>query len=652
MSAAAPTLAGSSPEAPRGPALGRLPHIPAFDGIRAVALIAMLLFHGGISWMPGGALGVDVFFVLSGFLITALLVRERDRSGRIALGQFYLRRARRLLPGLFLLLIFVAVVWGLLLTVKTPGLRGDELSTLFYGANWRFALSGQGYFEHFTAPSPLRHTWSLAVEEQFYLIWPLAVIWLLSRRRSIPRWAVSLVALAFVVTLVESLAGVWTDRLYYGTDTRAIPLLLGSALGAWYARHPAGAVLGSQARRWLQLVGVVGAAGIGYAFTVVHGDSEALYRGGFVLVALTVVILMAAVALVPDGWLAPLLSWQPLCYIGVISYGLYLWHWPLFLLITHERTGLGVPALLAVRLVCTAVAAVVSYHFIELPIRERRWRLPRPKVLAPVALVALVGVLVAATPAPGPANGVTEPAVNTDVGAPAPAGDSRILFVGDSMAVSLADALARSEGPYKIRIANAGLLGCGIALGSPRRFRGTDSSDPSFCKAWPKLRGEALAADKPDLSVALVGEWEVMDRKWGEPGQPKRWVHIGEPAYDRYLAGQLDLLITTMTSGGTPLVLLTTPCRAYDEQPDGGPWPESTTTRLEQFNQLQREAAARHPGLVTVVDFGAMICPGGRYVTSIDGVRVRNVDGVHFPPAAIGPVAAQLLPELRRLAAR
>jgi hypothetical protein len=129
-------------------------------------------------------------------------------------------------------------------------------------------------------------------------------------------------------------------------------------------------------------------------------------------------------------------------------------------------------------------------------------------------------------------------------------------------------------------------------------------------------------------------------------------VHIGEPAYDAYLGRQLDLLIDTMTAHGTPLVLLTTPCRAYDERPDGNPWPESTAARLQRFNQLQREAAARHPGLVTLVDFGAMICPGGRYVTSIDGVRVRNVDGVHFPPAAIQPIAAQLLPELRRLATR
>jgi peptidoglycan/LPS O-acetylase OafA/YrhL len=659
VSAAVSALAGAEPaEASTRSARprGRLAHIPAFDGIRAVALIAMLLFHGGISWMPGGALGVDVFFVLSGFLITALLVREYDRNGRISLKQFYIRRVRRLLPAIVVVLIFVGIVWGLLLKAKSPMVRGDELSTLFYVANWRFALTGQGYFESFTAPSPLRHCWSLAVEEQFYLIWPLVVILLISKRRSIVRWAYALVGLAFLATLFQSLAGVWTDRLYYGTDTRAIPLLLGSAIGAWYARRPEDAVLSTRAKTAWQLAGFVGAAGMAYSFTVVHGSSEALYRGGFVFVAATVAILMGAVALVPHGWLAPLLSWQPLRYLGVISYGVYLWHWPLFLLITHERTGLGVPALLFVRLTVSVAVAMVSYHLLEQPIRERRWHLPkslpkaltRARVTAPIGLAALVGVLVAATPAPSTSTrNITAagPPVNTDVGSPAPPGASRVLFVGDSMAVSLADALARSEVPYDVHIDNAGLLGCGIALGSPRRFRGTESDDPSFCKNWPQLRGEALAKDKPDLAVALVGEWELMDRK-----RDGKWVHIGQPAYDAYLSQQLDLLIKVMSAGGTHIALLTTPCRRFDESANGAPWPESSGARLDRFNELLRAAVARHPRVASVVDFKSMVCPGGTYVSHLSGVQIRNVDGIHFPNAAIPPIAKRLLPVLRSLA--
>ena len=186
------------------PTRGRLPRIPALDGIRAVAVIAVLLFHAGVSWMPGGSFGVDVFFVLSGFLITALLVGERDRSGTIRLGSFYLRRARRLVPALVLVLLFVCVTWGLLLTTKTPTLRGDALATVTYVANWHFAFSGQGYFASFAAPSPLLHTWSLAVEEQFYLLWPLVVTFLLARGRSVARWAAALVVLSFLSMLIQS----------------------------------------------------------------------------------------------------------------------------------------------------------------------------------------------------------------------------------------------------------------------------------------------------------------------------------------------------------------------------------------------------------------------------------------------------------------
>jgi hypothetical protein len=316
-----------------------------------------------------------------------------------------------------------------------------------------------------------------------------------------------------------------------------------------------------------------------------------------------------------------------------------------------------VPALLFVRIAVSIAVAMISYHLLELPIRERRWHLPkslpksltRPRVTAPIGIAALVGVLVAATPAPAPvaAAPVAGPPVNTNVGSPAPPGASRVLFVGDSMAVSLADALARSEVPYHVHIDNAGLLGCGIALGSPRRFRGTESDDPSFCKNWPQLRGDALAKDKPDLAVALVGEWELMDRK-----RDGKWVHIGQPAYDAYLAHQLDLLIQVMSAGGTHVALLTTPCRRFDESANGSPWPESSPARLDRFNELLRAAVARHPDVASVVDFKSMVCPGGKYVSKLGGVAIRNADGIHFPEAAIPPVAEQLLPVLRKLATR
>ena len=632
------------------PAAAGLPRIPALDGIRAVAVIAVLLFHAGVSWMPGGSLGVDIFFVLSGFLITALLVGERDRDGVIALPAFYLRRIRRLFPAMVLVLLFVGITWGLLLVKKTPTLRADELATLFYGANWHFAFSGQGYFASFAAPSPLLHTWSLAVEEQFYLLWPLAVTFLLARGRSVARWAGALVVVAFVATLIQSLAGVWTDRLYYGTDTRAIPLLLGAALGAWFVRRPRDAQLGAKAGAGLQAAGFLAAAAVGWFLCVVRGQSTALYRGGFVALAALVVIVIASVSLVPRGVLARALSVAPLRYLGQISYGIYLWHWPLFLLLTRERTGASGVGLLALRCGVTLAVSVLSYHLIELPIRRGQFRLPRPRVTAPLAMAALVGILIAASPepsavAPLPAASNLPPA-DTALKSPATVGTTRILFVGDSVALSLADAMARSEQPYDIHIDNAGLLGCGIALGSPRRFRGVDSDDPSFCKNWPQLRAQAVQEDQPKVVAVLVGEWELMDRY-----RDGRWQHITQPAYDAYLAHQLDLLIDVVSAHGARVALLTTPCRAVDESPSGAPWPESETVRLDRFNQLQREAAARQPSKASVVDLKSMVCPGGRYSATLGGATLRSADGIHFPMSAIPPLARQLLPALKALAA-
>jgi peptidoglycan/LPS O-acetylase OafA/YrhL len=618
--------------------------------MRAIAVFAVLLFHAGLSWIQGGTLGVDVFFVLSGFLITALLVAERDRNGHIGLAAFYLRRARRLLPALILVLLFVGLTWGVLLSTRTPTLRGDVLATLGYVANWRFAFTGQGYFASFNAPSPLLHTWSLAVEEQFYLLWPLVVIVLMRRGRNVSRWAAGLVGLAFVSTLIQSLAGVWTDRLYYGTDTRAMPLLLGAVLGAWYVRRDPATTLSAKSRTVLQVAGVAAAAGTLYCFHAINGQSTFLYRGGFLLIAALVVVVVAAVALVPTGPLARLLGMQPLRYLGQISYGIYLWHWPLFLLLNHERTGLGTAGLLVVRLAVTLTVSVASYHLIELPVRERRLRLPRPRVTAPIAVAALVGVLVAATPPPAaltPTVAANAPPADTSIKSQKPPGTSRVLFVGDSVALALADAMSRSEVPYDVHIDNAGYLGCGIAIGSPRRFRGTDSNDPSFCLVWPQRRASEVAQDRPDLVAVLVGEWELMDRYWH--GQ---WVHIGEPAYDAYLGQQLDLMINVASARGAKVALLTAPCSAPAESPSGALWPENDPQRLARFNELLRASAARHADKASVVDLKAIVCPGGKYVTTMDGYLLRSSDGIHFPHDAIPPLAAKLLPTLRSLAVK
>jgi peptidoglycan/LPS O-acetylase OafA/YrhL len=628
--------------------------IPGLDGLRAIAVIGVMLYHAGVKWIPGGLLGVDVFFVISGFLITSLLLGERTRTGRIALRQFWGRRIRRLMPALVLVLLFVSITWGLLLKEDVLSLRKDVLFALGYASNWWFALSGKGYFQSLAAPSPVLHTWSLAVEEQFYLIWPPVVAWLLARGRRVGVWAAAGAGIAAVSTLVQSLAGVWTDRLYYGSDTRAVPLLVGAAVGAWYANNSSTIALTVRTKNVLQGAGLAAAVALGWAFASVSGQSVMLYRGGFLLLALIVCALIVSVALVPEGILGRLLTLPGLGYIGAISYGLYLWHWPLFLLVNHARTGLTGAGLLWTRLALTLTVSAVSYEFFEQPIRQRKWSLPHPRLLIPTTVVALVGVLVAATPPqsssavlttgrtvppPVPAPQVTPTATPTQT-----VGTVRVLIAGDSLALTLADALQRTEQGYQVQIVNGGELGCGISQEN-RRLQGQFNAPPAACATWPARRTHAVAVDKPDLAALLVGRWEITDQFHNGT-----WEHIGEPDFDAYLASELDQAIQVLSSGGAPVALITAPCMQTMESPDGSPYPESDPARLARFNELLVQAQARHPSNTTVVDLDSMVCPGGKYTTTLDGVTIRASDGIHFPAAPVGPLAQLILPQLRQLA--
>ncbi len=651
---ASPPRAREQPRAAAAVSVGspKKSYIVGLDGIRAAAVVAVILYHAGLSWMPGGLLGVDVFFVVSGFLITSLLLQERQRSGRISLREFWTRRLRRLAPALLLMVLLVTVVWGFILKTDPLTLRRDSLFALGYGANWWFAFSGQGYFQSLAPPSPLLHTWSLAVEEQFYLLWPLVVVALCAKGRGVGRWALVGALIATLSTLAQSLAGVWTDRLYYGTDTRAIPLLIGAACGAWYASHRA-ARLSMPKQVGLQTAGLVAAAAIGYAFCAVAGTSEVLYRGGFLLIAVAVAVLILAVTMGQRGPLALLLDLPALRYLGRRSYGLYLWHWPLFLLLNHARTGLSGSYLLCARLVLTLGVAAASYRWVETPIRQGTFRLSQvrgalPAALALVLCVILITPQATAATADLPQAAQTVPS-NARVGSPqsrlAGAGTSRVLFVGDSIALTLANALSLGEAPYKVHIDNVGLVGCGVSR-DDQKFEGQVTPPPSAeCLDWPDVRRQQVRQDQPDLVALLVGRWETTDQL--RNGQ---WLHIGDPALDAYLSAELDQAIDVLSSTGATVALLTMPCLKAAESANGQPYPEDDPARVARFNQLLTAAQRRHPTQSRVVDLNAVVCPGGNYTQTLQGVTIRTTDGVHFPLAQITPVADRLLPQLRQLA--
>jgi peptidoglycan/LPS O-acetylase OafA/YrhL len=365
--------------------------MPGLDGLRAVAVLAVIAYHLNWGWAPGGLLGVGVFFVLSGYLITDLLLAQRERYGHIAFGRFWRRRARRLLPALWVMLGAVVLWVALAQPLQLSMLRTDVLAALFYFSNWWYALQHVAYFASFGPPSPLGHLWSLAVEEQFYLFWPLLLgisVYLFGRRqrsgRSLimqmraglgvhPTVPVALVIIAAIAS-ATAMALLWRpgadpDRVYYGTDTRAFELLLGAALAfVWPSTRPA--ALDGQKRAALEMAGVAGLIVIAVLIVVTNEYDAFLYRGGFALLALATVAVIAALSH-PATWFGRALGFKPLRWLGVRSYGIYLWHYPVIVLTTPLVDTAGAHLLRSLFQIGGTIAiAALSWRYVEQPVRE------------------------------------------------------------------------------------------------------------------------------------------------------------------------------------------------------------------------------------------------------------------------------------------
>lgn len=426
-----PALVTSAPAGPwnldRGRARGEMGYLPGLDGIRALAVIGVLLYHADLTWISGGFLGVDVFFVLSGFLITTLILEEFDRSGGVRFSQFYLRRARRLVPALVLLLAVVAAAAAFVYRDVATQVRADTIASVFYVNNWKYVFDQASYFEFIGRPPLLKHLWSLSVEEQFYFAWP-AIAYLLMRRfgRRGVWWVAVLLAVASSVWMIRlSVANGFPDyadpsRAYFGTDSHAMGLLIGAALATFWRPGRLRGDLSTGARAIISGTGVVALAAVIGFFLLVGEFTPWMYtRGGFLALAL-VVALLIAMATHPASPLGRWMGTQPWRYIGQRSYGLYLWHWPIFM-VTRPQLDVpldGIP-LLVLRLGLTFGIAELSYRFVEMPIRrgavdrwltawrtstgvERRRRTGRgiAVIATSVAGVVLVGAVLSTATAP------------------------------------------------------------------------------------------------------------------------------------------------------------------------------------------------------------------------------------------------------------
>ncbi len=660
-------------------------YMPPLDGVRAFAVLAVMAFHGGVGWAGGGFLGVDAFFVLSGYLITSLLVAEWGRTGSIGLGSFWSRRARRLLPALFLVLVAVALYGALFVPADSLGsLRSEALSTLGYAANWHQIAAGQNYFAQQALPSPLMHTWSLAIEEQFYIVWPLVVLGLLRWRRSLRALlgvgVLGALASALTMALLYTPGGD-PGRVYYGTDTRAQSLLVGAALAIVLARRTE--PLSRRGGRALSGAAAIGAGVVLWMWVTMTGTTTWLYRGGFLIGALSVAAVIACSVLVPTGTVARVLAVAPLRFVGKISYGLYLWHWPIFLLLDHARTGLEGPALLVLRLAVTLAVSVASYYLVERPVRNGSFRSWRAWTVTPVAAGGTaLAVLVATAPAvsglplasaPGtsissvsalnrgapPVVPRTRAAQATGPGGPlqgpldpsppiatGPLGrPARILVVGDSVAQTTGIGLRDTASQFGAVLVDAGVLGCGVARGGPMLDRGNVDTPLSICEHWPQMWASDVSWVNPDVAVVMSGPWEVLDRYHNG-----RYEHLGEPDFDAYIAQELELMVQVLGAKGAQVVFFTSPYYNHGEQPDGSPWPQDDPARVDRYNALLEQVAARHPDRVSVIPVGAMLSPGGHFSTVVDGVVARFSDGVHVTEAAGAQLAPKVFPELSLLA--
>ncbi|HEX5365562.1 MAG TPA: acyltransferase [Acidimicrobiales bacterium] len=642
---------------PRRPAPAwRLRYNPALDGIRGMAVVVVLLFHAGYAGVRGGYLSVSTFFTLSGFLITSLLLGERSSRGGIDLLAFWSRRIRRLLPASAATLVAVAVGSRIWSELSHPGVGGDIVAAALQVANWRFLFDDQAYADLFSSPSPVLHFWSLAIEEQFYWVFPVLTVAVLAvTRGSIKAYGAVLAALVAVSAVATALLGLGErTAIYYATYVRMGEILIGALLAVAVAL---GLTRVRAVTRLALPLGGASLAAMVWCWANLEQETPFVSRGGLLVYSLLSAALVLSVSV--PGLMRRVMAFEPLRLLGLVSYGVYLVHWPIFLVLDPQRTGLDRFPLTVLRVGVTLAVATASYFLVEKPIR-RGWSAPAVPMPAlaglAVVTVLLVGVTVPAEPGSGASADIealwADSAKFQDPKA-VPADALIGVALGDSTMLETARGLgawgAQSGEivlPYT-RVTNA--LGCSVSRGGERRSRGAVGPVPAECAVWadtiaPEVARLRMIYGRVDFAIVQTGPWEVTDRKI--PGDD-RFRSPGDPVYDRFLHDEFARATDLFLEQGVVVLWLLAPqidIGRNEVPPPESPYPESDPARMDRVNEIIQDVADERQGAVTIDLPGYLRRQDGGEMD--DGLRP---DGVHFTLDGAYEVSREFLAaEIRR----
>ena len=659
------------PGRPDGPVHSTPPSVgfayqPALDGVRAVAVVLVLLFHAGFTWMSGGYVGVSVFFTLSGYLITSLALVEHDSTGHLGVRAFYARRIRRLMPASLLCLGGVMVAAWLEQFEGVTRLRRDLWGALLQVYNWVTLAGGEGYGEQTSRAvgqrAPLDHYWSLAIEEQFYWVWPLAlvVVLRLSSRGRIAAVSALTAAGAMATVLITLVWG--SDAAYFATPARLPEILIGAVVAVvLHVRR--GSDLFGASTRWTGWLAAGGLAAVALAATTWPASGGPAYHGWLPLFAVASAAVIVGLQVASP--VRRMLSLPPFVLLGRISYGVYLYHWPVYTLVDERRLDIGRAPLFAVRAAITLAIAGVSYVVVERPIRTRPigWR---PTVGVAAATCAVVAALVAVVPDRGgqytfvadetraaamiPAVGEDDTLVPLSLasGSRVEAGvpidglsrPARVMIVGDSTAFSTAEGVIQwaAEHPDVMQAAASAAVGCGLnATGLLRDDGYREACDAVRDGIVPKV--ERL---RPDAVVAMVTFRDMEDRMW-DPAEGV--LTPTDERFRRHLLDGYEVITQHMLDAGAGVVIwVIPPTSALPAVGDLAPMLESD--RIDAYRRVIRALPLSFPGYVVVADMASWIDGQDRVPERFDGLHWTLDGSVRVTDEFLAPtIFAAILPE-------